>query len=547
MAQQTIPSAVDRAVARWPDDLWLRFGGTEITYADMRRRVGEIMLGLDRVGVRRGSRVGLHLGNCAEWLLVELAVTSLGAWLVPLNTMLRPAELRRLLEHSACDTLVWGRAVHDRDPAESLAETVPDLEEAGRGLTSRALPSLRRVIGFGDERWPAGVTGWDDVVLRPGADDLVALDSTRRSVSADDVALVIYTSGTTGAPKGVLQTHGAMNAAIERFAARLGLGPGDRSIFASPLFWIHGCWHQLLVPLHCGSALVLEPRFEPDRFLRTIVEQGCTHLQGVPTQYEMVLGHDSSSRYDLSGLRVVQVGGSTFSPTLLDRLQARAPRARFLAAYGLSEAGVVTWTEPGDAKEDVATTVGHVHEGGAAAVLDEETDQPLGPGRAGEVGIRSDCVMKGYLDDPEATARALRGGWLHTGDLGIMDERGYIRILGRNQDAYKRGGATVYAAEIETVLSEHPGVAEVAVVGVADALLGQVGVAFVVPGEAHGPSAEELTELCRRQLASYKVPSDVRFVASLPRTASGKVRKFALRADYEAARPAEPEDKVARR
>jgi acyl-CoA synthetase (AMP-forming)/AMP-acid ligase II len=348
------------------------------------------------------------------------------------------------------------------------------------------------------------------------------------------VALVIYTSGTTGQPKGVLQTHGSVNAAISRFAARLGLGPGDRSIFASPLFWIHGCWHQALVPLHCGSGLVLDTRFDAARFLQTVVADRCTHLQGVPTQYEMILNHPESATYDLTGIRVAQIGGSTFHPSLLDRLRERAPNASFLAAYGLTEAGVVTSTAPDDSFKDIATTVGRMHPGGDAIVVDEDNDVPIEAGRVGELCLRSDCVMKGYLDDAEASSRALRGGWLHTGDLAVMEERGLIRILGRNQDAYKRGGITVYAADIETVLCEHPDVAAAAVVGVADRILGQVGVAFIVPAVGTTPDLEEVLSSVKGRLASYQVPKEIRVLDEFPRTGSGKIRKFELRASYEA-------------
>jgi acyl-CoA synthetase (AMP-forming)/AMP-acid ligase II len=524
----TIPEAVALAAERWPEKLWQKFQGEELTFADLHRQVGLLMEGLAAAGVGPGTRVGLYLGNCAEWLQIELAVASLGGWLVPLNTMLAPSELRTLLAHCGCNVLVWGSEVLGHD-------TLGTLEEAtGGGPAPRgSLPSLQVVLGLGSGSWPGWVRPWASVL--EGARG--TLGTEQSPVGPDDVALVIYTSGTTGRPKGVLQTHRSMNAAIARFGARLGLGPDDRSIFASPLFWIHGCWHQALMPLHRGSGLVLDTRFDALGFLETIVGEGCTHLQGVPTQYELMLAHDQSAVYDLTGLRVVQVGGSTFSPRLVDRLRARAPQARFVAAYGLSEAGVVTYTGPDDAVEDIATTVGRIHDGGEAVVLGE-ADEPLPFGTTGELCLRSDCVMLGYLDDPEATERALRGGWLHTGDLGVMDERGYIRILGRNQDAYKRGGVTVYAIDVETVLSEHPAVAAAAVVGVADPLLGQVGVAFVVPVPGRALDQGDLAAFCRARLAGYKVPAAFEVVADLPRTASGKVRKFELRAGYEEARAA---------
>lgn len=512
----TLPALVASAARRWPDGLWVDFDGVGTSFGALAARVEEIACALHAYGLGPGSRVGLFMGNRPEWMQIQYAVAALGAWFVPLNTMMTAHELATVVGHAKLDTLVWAGEVLDADTTARLR----DLLDLG------VRPA--RIAGVGEADWPAGVDGWDGVLARGAAVDPGVVTATAAAVRPDDVVMVIYTSGTTGAPKGVLQTHRALAVSMHRWVRRLGLAPTDRSVFAAPLFWIHGCWHQSLIPLIAGSGILLERRFEAGRVLRRIVEGGCTHLQGVPFQYEQLLDHPDSALYDLSAVRTVQIGGSTLPPSLPGRVRERAPGAQFLAGYGLSEAGQVSYTPAGASIEDVATTIGTVHEGGAAAIVDPD-DQitELAPGETGELLIKADCVMLGYLDAPEATAQALAGGWLHTGDLARVDDRGYLTILGRNQDAYKRSGAIVYTAEPEAVLAEHPGVEQASVVGVPDPERGQAGVAFVVRAD-RTLTAEMVLEHAAARLARYKVPAEVHFVDELPRTASGKIKKFEL-------------------
>lgn len=512
---RTIPAVVRAAAARWPDKIWMDCDGEQTTFGELPERVDLIARALLDQGIGPGSRVGVYMGNRTLWLEVQFAVARLGAWLVPLNTMLAGPELANLIEHSRMDAVIWASEVLGKDTIGRLDEV---LELGVRSM---------RLIGVGAGNWPSGTVGWDAMLASAACGHASALDDVA-DPEPDDVAMIIYTSGTTGSPKGVLQSHRSLTTSMERYAGHLGLRNDDRSIFWAPLFWIHGCWHQSLVPLFAGSGLVLEPRFDPDTVLRRIVSAGVTHLQGVPPQYEMLLGHPQSSAYDLSHLRVVQVGGTTFSESLPARLHERAPDALMFAAYGLSEAGHTCYTPTGASLKDIATTVGPVHHGGESRVVDPADDSiVLGPGETGELLLRADCVMIGYLDNPEQTARALNGGWLHTGDLAQRDERGYIKIIGRNQDAYKRAGATVYTADAEEVLKGHPSIETATVVGAPDEALGQVGVAFVVRSDEALEEGALLTYISER-LARYKVPDRVRFVDELPTTASGKIQKHVL-------------------
>jgi len=500
------------------------------TFAQLGRDVEEIASGFVALGTDPGDRVGLFLGNCFEWLEVEYAVTATGGWLVPINTMLHERELAHVIGQSEMSTLIWGAELLGRGTIGRLLELVPELEgsEVGRWRSSR-FPALRQVIGIGEGPWPEGVTRWRRL-LDAGADvDPTVVATRKATVSADDIALVMYTSGTTGSPKGALIAHGGIVDHIGVWCTHLGLGPDDRSIMASPLFWSFGCTINAVVPLLAGSMIVLEERFDAAQFLYDLTAYGCTHLQGVPTQYELALAHPDAALSDLSKIRLVQIGGSSSAEGLARRILARMPDAQLLSSYGLTEAvGVNTFTELDDPLEDIMETVGHATPDNDIELRHVETRSPVAPGEVGEIWLRGPHVMAGYFADPKATADTIVDGWLRTGDLATGDERGYLTVVGRRVDAYKRGGMNVYPAEIEGVLLEHEAVAEAAVIAVDDELWGQVGEAFVVPGPAGTPDPEALLELCRERLAAYKVPASVRFVSELPRTPTGKVQKFKL-------------------
>jgi fatty-acyl-CoA synthase len=527
----TIHAALERAAERYGARPWMAFGGEELSFVELRDRVDVITRGLRALGLQHGERVGLFMDNRFEWLQTEYAVTSLGAWLVPINTWFRSRELEHVLGETGMQTLIWTDQLLGRDAIALLLELVPELRDGSPGSwRSQRFPALRAVVGIGDGPWPPGVLGWEDVLRAGEAVKAADLASARAAVSASDVALVMYTSGTTGRPKGAMLRHGGVVDHIGTWARHLELGPDDRSIMASPLFWSFGCTVNALVPLHRGSMIVLHERFEAGAFLRDLVEYACTHLQGVPSQYEMALKHPESARYDLSRLRLVQIGGSASAEGLARRLLERAPRARMVSAYGLTEAvGVSTYTELDDPLELVMASVGHAAADTEIVIRAPAEDDDLPAGEVGELCIRSNSVMVGYLDNPEATAAALRGDWLRTGDLAVTDERGYVRIVGRHVDAYKRGGMNVYPAEAEALIGEHPAVQAAAIIGAPDERLGEIGVAFVVPVGGATVDAHELRSFCADRIAAYKVPERIVVVDELPVTPTGKIQKFQLK------------------
>jgi fatty-acyl-CoA synthase len=367
------------------------------------------------------------------------------------------------------------------------------------------------------------VTAWDALLTdatAAGAEPVVA------TVSPTDPALVIFTSGTTGAPKGAVLSHRAVVGHLREWTDHLGLRADDCSIMASPLFWTFGCTMNAVVPLLAGSSIALLERFAARPFLEAMLEHGVTHLQGVPTQYELALG-EAGEDDDLSGIRVIQLGGSASAEDLAVRLLRRAPDAKIISAYGLTEAvAVSTWTDSGDPLRDAMTTVGHVSPDLEGGLRDPADGSAVATGEIGELWLRGPSVMSGYIGgEPGVDAE----GWFHTGDLMSADERGYLSVVGRSVDAFKRGGMNVYPAETELLLMEHPGVRMAAIIGVPDERLGEIGAAFVVRADDPGATAAELIDWCEERLARYKVPAHVRFVAELPLTLTGKVKKFELK------------------
>jgi len=336
-----------------------------------------------------------------------------------------------------------------------------------------------------------------------------------REVSGDDVCDIVFTSGTTGRPKGVMMTHKQTLRAYAEWCDLAGLREGDRYLIVNPFFHIFGYKAGCIASLIRGATILPVPVFDVDRVLELVEREKVTVLPGPPTLYHSLLA--AGDRHDLSSLRVAVTGAADIPVELIRRIVSDLPFEHIMTGYGLTEAGTATASRPGDSFEDIATTVGTPCEGVEVSVAAD-----------GEVLIRGYSVMRGYLDDPAATAETIDAdGWLHTGDLGTLDDRGHLRIVGRKKDMFIVGGFNAYPAEIEGFLLEHPAVAQAAVIGVPDERLGQVGKAYVV--RSAPVSADDLIAWSRRRMAGFKAPRSVEFLEELPLNATGKVMKDQLR------------------
>ncbi len=538
----TIPGLVEDAAARFGkaealvDPNGPNGTTTRLTFDELAEEVAAATRALLANGIERGDRVAIWAPNCAEWVIAALGAVGAGALLVPLNTRYKGSEAAYILQSSGARILFTVQGFLGIDYPAMLAEAVAGGEK---------VPDLERVVILRGEDGSAArpTTRGDQVVewpvfVREGASippDVAA--GRTASITSGDLSDLVFTSGTTGRPKGVMTTHGQTLRTFATWAEVVGLREGDRYLVVNPFFHTFGYKAGLLACLMAGATIVPEPVFDVERVLRRIGEERISVLPGAPTIYQAILDHPDRDRFDLSSLRLVVTGAAAVPVELVKRLWAELGVETVLTAYGLTEAtGTVSMCRQGDSAEVISGTSGRAIPEVEVQVVDA-AGQELPRGEAGEIVVRGYNVMRGYWNDPEETIEAIdTKGWLRTGDIGVMDEDGNIDITDRLKDMYVTGGFNAYPAEIEEVLGQHPGVAEVAVIGVPDELMGEVGCAVVVL--ARGASADELVhELpvwAKERLANYKVPRLVQVTDSLPRNAIGKVVKPELRARFAA-------------
>lgn len=513
----TVPAMVRDAARRLADAEAVVDGARRIGFRTLAGVIDEAARALLSSGVERGDRVAVWAPNSLEWIVAALAVTTAGGVLVPVNTRFRGGEAAFILARSRARALFTVRGFLDTDYPALLADAGIDL------------PDLGHTILLSGEADDAEVD-WDGFLKRgrdvPDAD----IDARIDSIGPDDPSDVVFTSGTTGNPKGVVMAHGQTLRAYLDWCDWADLRAGDRYLIANPFFHIFGYKAGCLACLMRGATIVPLAVFDAGDALELVERERITVFPGAPTIYQSLLDHPDRTRRDISSLRVAVTGAADIPVELIRRVREELPFDRILTGYGLTEAGTVTGSRPDDDFEHVATTVGAPWPGFEVRTVTESGDDAA-IGKPGEVVVRGQTVMRGYLDDPEATAAAIDGdGWLHTGDLGAFDDDGYLRIVGRIKDMFLVGGFNAYPAEIENLLLRHPRIAQVAVTGIPDERLGEVGMAFVVlePGPPVG--SPEIIEWARNEMANFKVPRRVEFLDALPLNAAGKVVKDELRA-----------------
>ena len=455
-----------------------------------------------------GDRVAVWANNIPEWVILELAAGLAGITIVTVNPALRPQELAYVLGQSQADGIFLIPAYR----ASPMAEMVQQVR--------RDLPALREVVSFAD---------WDAFCAEAAPGRALPV------VSPDAAAQIQYTSGTTGFPKGaVLHHRGVVNNA-RLYTARLGLGRGSVFLSAMPLFHTAGCVMSVLGAAVTRGTLILPPYFDPGLMLELVAAERPGILLGAPTMFIMMLDHPDLATTDISSVRQLLTGGAVVPPALAGRVEAEFGAPLSIVFAQTEASPVITQTAPQDTAEDRAHTLGRPLPQTEVKIVDPASGQTVAPGVIGELCTRGYHVMTGYFRDPDKTAAAIDAdGWLHTGDLASMDERGYCQIGGRLKDLIIRGGENIYPREIEQVLFEHPTVADVAVVGVPDANWGEQVAAFVRPAPGRTPDPAELFAYCREHLAPHKTPRYWTVLEEFPQTPSGKIQKFVLRERFVA-------------
>jgi HIP---CoA ligase len=532
---QTLPAAVRAASDAYADRAAVVDGPVTLTFAELHEQVRTVARAYAALGVAPGDRVCIWAPNSWEWEVAALAVSYAGGTLVPLNTRYKGHEVVDVLARTRATLVVVADGFLGRSQTDELVDAAAEAgadELGSEADVVQGLPSVRAVVRLGDgDR--SGTTSWSE--LSGLAESVPAADIEARAddISPDDIADIMFTSGTTGRSKGVMSAHRQTVAAAAVWAATGEVTQADRYLLVNPYFHSFGYKAGIVVSVLTGCTAYPQATFDVAEALRLIEQERISVLPGAPAIFHSLFQAPELAGTDLSSLRLAVTGAASVPVTLVERMQTELSFDTVLTAFGMTECVVATMCRPGDPDELVASTCGPAVEGLELAITDPETGETKPPGEEGELRLRGPMVMLGYLDDPEATAEAIDGdGWLHTGDIGVIDEAGYLRITDRLKDMYISGGFNVYPAEVEQTLARLQGVVESAVVGVPDERLGEVGKAFVVtdPGGADRTlTHEDVIAFAKERLANFKVPRDVEFVRFLPRNLAGKVLKNELR------------------
>ena len=519
----TIPDAVIDAVARGGAREAVVDGDVRWSWADLGLQVERVARALMAAGIEVGDRVAIWAPNCAEWIASVLGLQTAGAVLVPLNTRFKGAEAADILRRSGARVLITVDGFLGNHYVGMLAGH--DLRDLERIVVLRS-----DQVTEDDDR----VIGWEAFLETRESVDPQAVVERRRSLTGADIADLLFTSGTTGHPKGVVCTHAQVLRTVATWANVVTLDSDDRYLAVNPFFHSFGYKAGIVAWLVTGGVLLPVPVFDVPEVMRLIARERATMLPGPPTLYQTILNHPERDQLDSSSLRVAVTGAASVPVSLVEQMRADLGFDTVITAYGLTEAcGFATMCRADDDPVTIATTSGRAMPGIEVQVVTDD-GEAVPAGEPGEVLVRGYNVMVEYYENPEATAEAIDAeGWLHTGDVGVMDERGYLKITDRKKDLFIVGGFNAYPAEIENLLLGHPHIAQVAVVGVPDERMGEVGAAFVVPATGTSPDPDEIVDWARRMMANYKVPRTVHVLDALPFNAGGKVMKFELRQRLE--------------
>jgi fatty-acyl-CoA synthase len=529
----TLGKILDDVASKFPKQEAIVSGNERINYETLFHKVNSMANALLKMGVKKGDKVAIWMSNIPEWVYAHFACIKIGAPLIPLNTRYRSHELEYILKQSDSTTLCMMDHFLKIDFIPMIYEVFPELKECKPGeLQSNKLPFLKRVIMLSEQSYPGTLDYYK--VLESGK-DYAASDDLRKAqeaVKTEDVYVIPFTSGTTGFPKGVVTTNYQYSRIMEAVSNRFRMSDKDRILVVSPFSHNMGNMTGMLLGACNGACILPMEQFDPGEGLRLIDEEKVSKFTGSPTMYIMMLDHPDFPKRDTTSIKASVIGGADVSPDLVRTIMDKMGIKDLISAYGLTEnTGVSTMSQPGDPPEVVANTAGKlIFDDCELQVLDPDTGEEVPRGTQGEICSRGFYVMKEYYKQPEETKQAFnKDGWFLTGDLGTMDDKGYIKITGRLKDMFITGGVNAYPAEIESFLMTYPKVSMVSVVGVPDRRMGEVAMAFIKLKEGETATEEEIIKFSREKMANYKAPKYAKFVDDFPMTATGKVQKFVLK------------------
>jgi fatty-acyl-CoA synthase len=529
----TIGKLLDDMAERYPDNEALVYHerGLRYTYREFNEVCRQVAKGLLKLGIRKGDNISIWAYNVPEWVVLQFATAKIGAILVTVNTSYKSAELEYILNQSDSTALFMVKSFKDTDYVATLNDVVPELASSATGaLGSPKLPFLKTVVFIGDDT-PAGMLNFKRIVEMGNEVSDTELAAVEDTLNCHDTINMQYTSGTTGFPKGVMLTHFNLTNNGFNIGECMKFTEKDRLCIPVPFFHCFGCVLGVMVCVTHASTMVPVEIFDPLKVLQTIEKEKCTAVHGVPTMFIAELEHPDFSKYDLTSMRTGIMAGSVCPIEVMKRAVKDMHVTEITSVYGQTESSPgITQTRTEDSIELRVATVGRALPGAEVKIIDIESGATLPPGKQGELCARGYMVMKGYYKMTDETAKVIDAeGWLHTGDLAIMDENGYCKITGRIKQMIIRGGENIYPREIEEFLYTQPKISDVQVYGVPDRKYGEQVMAAVILKKGVEMAEDEVRDFCRGKIANYKIPKYVKFVDSFPMTASGKIQKFKMR------------------
>jgi fatty-acyl-CoA synthase len=535
---KTVGNVIKETAGRYPENPALISPQFQVrhNYREFYEQCRKTARGLLALGIQKGDHVSVWTTNVPEWLYLQYALGMVGGVLVTINTNYQSHELEYILKQSDSTTLFLIDAYRDTGFYETVRTIAPELSTSQAGnLVSAKLPLLKNIVYIGKKENTPGMFNFSDLIKMGEKISEQELDDRMNSLSDDDVINMQYTSGTTGFPKGVMLTHHNIVNNARMVGDVMGMTEKDSLLIQVPVFHCFGCVMSTLNCVYHGSAMVVLESFDPKIALETIAREKCTAVNGVPTMFVNILNHPDFNRYDLTSLRTGIMAGAPCPIETMNQVNTRMHCSEIVIAFGQTESSpVMTMTRRDDPVELRVATVGRLLPDIEGKIIDPETGLDLPADTQGEIVTRSACVMKGYYKMAEATAHTIdQDQWLHTGDLGIVDQNGYFKVTGRIKDMIIRGGENIYPREIEEFLYTNPKVVSAQVIGIADQKYGEQVLAAVQLKDGETATPEEFAEFCKGKIARHKIPRYWEFVKEFPMTASGKIQKYKLKEMFE--------------
>lgn len=531
--EKTVGEIVKEAARKFPDTEAYVYPelGIRKTYKEFDVETDELAKAFIGMGIQKGEHVAIWSDNKREWLLSQFATGKMGAVLVTVNTNYQEKELEYLLQQSDATTLILCESYKGTSYLDIVRAICPEIIQSEKGnIHSEKFPHFKRVIVMSENEYK-GMYTWSELLAL--ADEVAdeTLEFALNSLHNDEVINIQYTSGTTGFPKGVMLSHKNIVNNGQLVGDYIYLTEKDRLCIPVPFFHCFGCVMGTIASVTHGTTMVIIEQFDPGKVLKMVQDEKCTALHGVPTMFIAELNHPDFNQFKLNTLRTGIMAGSICPIEVMKKVMDDMGASEITIAYGQTEASpVITQTKTDDPIEKRVSSVGQAHPGVEVKIIDPVTGDDTPAGVPGELCTRGYLVMKGYYKNDQATKSAIdNNGWLHTGDIAVMDEEGYIDITGRIKDMVIRGGENIYPKEVEEFLYQHPKVQDVQVVGVPDPKYGEELMAWVILKNGQQLTSDELKEYCKGKISFHKIPKYVEFIEAYPMTASGKIQKFLLR------------------